>query len=515
MTKINLTLLTLVFSFWACRANDPVPGDQQNKPIEITIGKNLPVVVDKMIGNGVQWSAYPHADSPEASWGDAITHTKWDTLYQRLDRMKPSFMRIIDQANWRYYKGLDGRGVPVLSFDNPRTRTLFKLLDYCQSRNISVTIGEWGSPYTKHDLGDTVNIIETAGDPRWISMIGQWIEYLLKYKKYNCIKYYDFINEPNGYWASTEGNWAEWADGIRKLHAEFKSRGLNIEIAGPGSVPQYTVEKYRGIVNGDEWVKYSADSLNEYIGAYNTHVYPSFDHVWQNKVAALVNLPEDVAIAKRKNNQFFVGELGIKADQGSVREEQLKRIAADGFTGDDCNMFVYDYRYGIDFANAAIQCFKAGAGGVIAWDLDDAMHTQGDMGDRHKLKRWGFWNILGTELCNRPEDENIRPWFYTWSWFCRFMPPGSTLLDIVCQNNQIKAIASELNGAYSVFILNTGEDEVNCSIALPSSIQFNVFTYSRKSMATQQPDILSRTFTSNQYQSVLPPMSLTVLTSMK
>jgi len=72
-----------------------------------------------------------------------------------------------------------------------------------------------------------------------------------------------------------------------------------------------------------------------------------------------------------------------------------------------------------------------------------------------------------------------------------------------------------LNGAYSVFILNTGEDEVNCSIALPSSIQFNVFTYSRKSMATQQPDILSRTFTSNQYQSVLPPMSLTVLTSMK
>lgn len=61
---------------------------------------------------------------------------------------------------------------------------------------------------------------------------------------------------------------------------------------------------------------------------------------------------------------------------------------------------------------------------MAAWDLDDAMHTKGDTGDKTQMKRWGFWNILGTELHGNPADENIRPWYYAWSWLCRFMAGG-------------------------------------------------------------------------------------------
>ena len=51
-------------------------------------------------------------------------------------------------------------------------------------------------------------------------------------------------------------------------------------------------------------------------------------------------------------------------------------------------MDVYDYSYGVDMADVAIQIQNAGYSGSAAWDLDDAMHTKNDLGQKNKLKRW-------------------------------------------------------------------------------------------------------------------------------
>ena len=40
------------------------------------------------IGNGVQWSAYPHADTENAEWGKLMTDEKWQMVFDRLDYMK-------------------------------------------------------------------------------------------------------------------------------------------------------------------------------------------------------------------------------------------------------------------------------------------------------------------------------------------------------------------------------------------------------------------------------------------
>ena len=62
------------------------------------------------IGNGVEWSAYPHGDSPEAEWGYLMTDEKLQKVCSRLDYMKPRIVRLMDVAGWRYFKGVDTKG---------------------------------------------------------------------------------------------------------------------------------------------------------------------------------------------------------------------------------------------------------------------------------------------------------------------------------------------------------------------------------------------------------------------
>lgn len=43
------------------------------------------VISSNYIGNGVQWSAYPHADTENADWGKLMTDAKWEMNFKRLD----------------------------------------------------------------------------------------------------------------------------------------------------------------------------------------------------------------------------------------------------------------------------------------------------------------------------------------------------------------------------------------------------------------------------------------------
>ena len=56
-------------------------------------GKVIKVYTDQhisvnYIGNGVQWSAYPHADTENAEWGKLIRITSYNVCYTKLLRMR-------------------------------------------------------------------------------------------------------------------------------------------------------------------------------------------------------------------------------------------------------------------------------------------------------------------------------------------------------------------------------------------------------------------------------------------
>jgi len=411
------------------------------------------VINPGIIAAGVQWSAYPHADSENAEWGLLMTDEKWGRVYQRLDYIKPGIVRVMDQAGWRYFKGVDSNNNPVIDFGTDEVRALFKILDYCQKNNIAVIFGEWGAPAFWNEPGQ----ISRADDPRWIHMITRYLDFLVNKKGYSCIRYYNLVNEPNGNWASVNGDWEQWEKGVRMLADSIFSIGLKgkVGIAGPDAVANYDnpASQYKGL----EWVDQTMSRLDSQMAVYEVHAYPDGEFVRSGEFGRYYG-----AIAqkvRKTGKKFLLGELGLKYSGELYRKNRALAEADPNASADDSNMFVYDFFYGLDVADALIQAMGNNLEGAIAWDLDDAMHTNGDTGDKTQLKRWGMWNSLGTELCNNPSDENLRPWFYTWSLMCRYFPTGTaTFKTEVPEGCPIRIIAGKFKGKTSIALLNNSDE---------------------------------------------------------
>ncbi len=423
-------LITLIFGL-ACTPDHSIK----------VVADSNQIVSDPIIGAGVQWSAYPHADSETAEWGPLMTDEKWNEVYRRLDYIKPNIIRVMDQASWRYFTGLEKDGkTPVIDFTTQEVQSLYKVLDYCEKNNITVVFGEWGAP----GLWGVEGNIHKADDPRWIHMITEYLKHLILEKGYTCLKYYNLVNEPDGYWASTDGDWDQWKRGVKLLHQSLIENGLSdkIQIAGPDAIPGYYNSKSK--YNGEQWMVESVKQLNPILGCYDVHSYPSGKSVRSGEFSELYR--PLVQLADSVGKPFILGELGLKY-KGELEKKNRALGEADPYAGpDDSNMFVYDFFYGVDVADALIQSLNVGVDGIIAWDLDDAMHTVGDKGEKSQLKRWGMWNILGTEICNNPEDEKIRPWFYPWSLMSRYFPAGSQIIKTTQPSQEGLRIVSGVNG---------------------------------------------------------------------
>ena len=463
---------------------------------ETIVFSDRDVVSPYFTGAGVQWSAYPHADSDGSDWGLLMTEEKWDELYERVDYLKPRFMRVMDQANWRYFQGLDKNGRPVLDFENQETHALYKILDFCQERGIIVMIGEWGVPGHKHDIGDPSVYLDGVDDPRWYDMIGQWLDYLLNVKGYDCIRYYDIINEPNGSWSCVEGNFEEWCTAVRNLHAELVKRNLDdrIGICGPGSVPNADTKKYRDRWRGYEWLQLAGKEVGDMLTAYNTHAYYPHLAVRAGNAAEYMHFATDIPVAHDSGKPFFLGEIGLKAvkDGGEFAAEHERLRKLDEYASQDSNMYIYQYFYGLDMVSAAIQSFNAGVDAVAAWDVDDAMHTKNDCGDIHQLKKWGFWNILGTELMNDPAEEEIRPWYWAWSWLGRYLLPGSGILELPELSSEgCQVLVAKLpDGGYTVFSVNTSDKDADIRLVCRDDVapvKMNGLVYNEKYAGNERP----------------------------
>lgn len=513
------TLLGIALSAVIGACSTPKAGE------EITFSRE-DIVSPYFLGAGVQWSAYPHADTEDSEWGFLMTEDKWNELYRRMDYLKPHFMRVMDQANWRYFKGLDAKGKPVLDFENPQTYALFKILDYCQTRGIVVMIGEWGVPGHCHDKDNPLVHLDGVDDRRWYDMIGAWIDYLLNVKKYDCIKYYDIINEPNGSWSCVGGNFDEWSVAARNMHAEFVRRGLDdkIGICGPGSVPNANVPAYKAVWPGNKWVELAKESIGDIMAAYNTHAYYPHMAVRDGKAAEYMFFAKDVEIAHSSGKPFFLGEIGLKAtkDGGAFAEEHERLRRIDGSASTDSNMYIYKYFYGLDMASAAIQSINAGVDAFAAWDVDDAMHTKDDLGELDRIKKWGFWNILGTEILNKPEEENIRPWYWAWSWLGRYLPPDSHVLrlpDIQTEGCEI-LVAETPDGDYSIYLVNTSDKDASFSFGsndVKGVKKMNKAVYNEKYAGNNPPVLIDRTVKadfSKGLDVMLPAKTFMVLTTM-
>ncbi|RTY86234.1 cellulase family glycosylhydrolase [Flavobacterium sp. RSP15] len=432
--------------------------NSQNTHPQVLIQSNK-VISNEFIGIGFEFSAYPHADAENAEWGKLMTDEKWEEVFERVSFIKPKIVRVIDQANWRYLKGFDNKGNPLIDFESEQMQALYKLLDYCQENKIIVILGEWGQPYKVHDTHlNLQNSFTGANDPKWINLIIKNLKHLILDKKYTCIKYYNLVNEPNGYWATTDGDWDQWKQGASMLNLAIKNAGLatNVALIGPDSTPYDNPKsKYKGL----DWARQAVLQIPDLISAYDVHDYPSKESIrvgeFQKTYTNLIKYADSL-----ERKPFILGELGITGPSSS------KKNIGDKYSSKDSQLSVYDYDYGVDMADALIQSLNSGFDAVIAWDLDDAMHTLDDKGDKFQLKRWGMFNILGEELTGKKEDSDLRPWFYTWSIICRYFEKDMKIVKIENLNiEKVRAAAGiSPSGDITIAIVNNSNKDANFNL---------------------------------------------------
>lgn len=424
------------------------------------------IVSQDYVGNGVQWDPY------QLDYGHGrleLSDADIAKLYSRLDFMRPGVVRMMINAS----SLVAPDGTPDFK---KYYGDLKPLLYYCQSRNIYVVFGDWG--------GSVVNRRTKQIHKKNIRNIIAFVRYLLEEKGMDCIRYFNFVNEPNGYWSSTDGDFSLWAKGMKETYAEMERQGIasKIRLIGPDAAIWTKDETW--------WVERSASELGDMIGLYDIHTYPSKYTVSTNQYYDIIKAYRDCVPA---GNKIIMGEIGLKyvaPEDKNLNDLNLSRAKSARYASlDDSQMSVYDFSYGIDMADALIQTMRAGYSGTVAWMLDDAMHGN-ERPD--KLKIWGFWNIFGDEFFG-PEQEKVRPWFYAWSMLCRAIPSGCDILFSESESPlSIKCAYVHKNGKYSIILLNITDRAIDvCLKGAPSHSDKGVktMTYSENALSDIETEL--------------------------
>jgi hypothetical protein len=435
--------------------------------VQITVDTSSALCTN-FLGFGVQWSPYP--------WFD-ITDAAWEKCFQRLNYMRVPIIRLMTRS-YTFCDGFDAQGQPIYAWENNRMKKTYRLLDYCKAHQVKVILGEWDHPSSKEDRPDLATdklqqygMIES--DPRWHRIICDLLDHLYG-KGYTCIQYYNLLNEPNSK-SSGCADFGRWKTAATALNAEFRKRGLSkrIQLVGP-DVTFLPRDGY--------WMQLAVQQCPKEIGAYDFHYYAPAADVESGYLEKFCWLHQDYVNRydpHGKSKPFFMGEAGLTG--GPVQPQG----------GSDSQPHIYEHNYGVWMADYNVQCARAGMAGTIAWDLDDAMHINKDK-DTHwpdvtktLFKKWGFWNSLAEEI-GRPEDANLRPWFFSWSLMSRSFPPGChTVKTSETHVPGLRTLAATIGDDFSLALVNDADTSQELHVTVPASgkvaqlMQFNYFANDR------------------------------------
>ncbi len=396
----------------------------------ITLDTNK-IISDNYIGNGAQWDPYDIAIDPN---GHKISAEDWRLVCDRLDFMRIRFIRMMVNSPLFYSDG---------KLNATYREHLKPLLDYCESRKVVVMFGDWGgNGLIKEDLsGYNIEVVRSN-----VALLKALVD-----EGYSCIKYYNLINEPNGNWSVTNTKYDLWRNTIEALHTEAQRAKIldKVQIVAPDAA----IWNAKPI---KEWITPVVETMDDKVGLYDIHTYPTKSEVNNGAYGEVLKRYRS---AIPKDKQIVMGEIGFKyhkkRDSLLFKQnlQRAKRIYTYA-TPQDSQTFVFDHFYGTDMADALIQTLNAGFSGSIIWMLDDAMHRLPT-----GLKVWGFWNILGSEMLNKPETEQVRPFYYAWSLLTRYMPTGSTIYSAEVEGVEgVRATITSYNGSYMIAIVNTTKE---------------------------------------------------------
>ena len=451
------------------------------------------VLQSSYLGNGVEWDPYDEAPG----WGVEVSDADWKKLTARMDFLRPGFIRcMIGGQNLYYDHG---------TYDRERNaEPLLKLLAYCQERGIEVLFGEFNPPDKS-----------LKADPAWVKMSVDYLDWLVQEKGFDCIRHFIIFNEPDGDWATPEGDYAFWKSMMERFHQEMALHpGLldKVSLAGPDVVVEY--RNPASAYDAPGWVAQTAADLDSLVGLYDIHAYPGQQQV---RSGAFADLLQEYRIPEGK--RLVLGEAGYKywrEEDAALQAENDRRAAASPYTqGTDSQMLCGDFFYGLDLSVLAMDVMNGGVSGMAVWMLDDALHAGGD--SPRNLKVWGFWNILGEELFGDPSLETPKPSFYGWALMSRFFPAGCDILRVEAPPMEgLRMAAAVLDGRHTLAVVNFSDTDRNLEVHLPLSgaVRYEYVEGACPADADGLPVPVSTGIGGKRHEVAVPAQSLVLLTDM-
>lgn len=451
------------------------------------------VLQSSYLGNGVEWDPYDEAPG----WGVEVSDADWKKLTARMDFLRPGFIRcMIGGQNLYYDHG---------TYDRERNaEPLLKLLAYCQERGIEVLFGEFNPPDKS-----------LKADPGWVKMSVDYLDWLVQEKGFDCIRHFIIFNEPDGDWATPEGDYAFWKSMMERFHQEMALHpGLldKVSLAGPDVVVEY--RNPASAYDAPGWVAQTAADLDSLVGLYDIHAYPGQQQV---RSGAFADLLLEYRIPEGK--RLVLGEAGYKywrEEDAALQAENDRRAAASPYTqGTDSQMLCGDFFYGLDLSVLAMDVMNGGVSGMAVWMLDDALHAGGD--SPRNLKVWGFWNILGEELFGDPFLETPKPSFYGWALMSRFFPAGCDILRVEAPPAEgLRMAAAVLDGRHTLAVVNFSDTDRNLEVHLPLSgaVRYEYVEGACPADADGMPVPVSTGIGGKRHEVAVPAQSLVLLTDM-
>lgn len=451
------------------------------------------VLQSSYLGNGVEWDPYDEAPG----WGVEVSDADWKKLTARMDFLRPGFIRcMIGGQNLYYDHG---------TYDRERNaEPLLKLLAYCQERGIEVLFGEFNPPDKS-----------LKADPGWVKMSVDYLDWLVQEKGFDCIRHFIIFNEPDGDWATPEGDYAFLKSMMGRFHQEMALHpGLldKVSLAGPDVVVEY--RNPASAYDAPGWVAQTAADLDSLVGLYDIHAYPGQQQV---RSGAFADLLQEYRIPEGK--RLVLGEAGYKywrEEDAALQAENDRRAAASPYTqGTDSQMLCGDFFYGLDLSVLAMDVMNGGVSGMAVWMLDDALHAGGD--SPRNLKVWGFWNILGEELFGDPSLETPKPSFYGWALMSRFFPAGCDILRVEAPPAEgLRMAAAVLDGRHTLAVVNFSDTDRNLEVHLPLSgaVRYEYVEGVCPADADGMPVPVSTGIGGKRHEVAVPAQSLVLLTDM-
>ncbi|GAB1642107.1 hypothetical protein KRMM14A1259_25300 [Krasilnikovia sp. MM14-A1259] len=135
--------------------------------------------------------------------------------------------------------------------------------------------------------------------------------------------------------------------------------------------------------------------------------------------------------------------------------------------GQDPFVFATEYDQGIRMADLAVQETRAGLDGAAAWCLDGYDNDT----------KCGMWDHRDND-----NDYKLRPWFYTWSLLCRYLPAHSIMYAPAPQDNgTTRELDAKLpNGGWTFVLVNRDKtNSAQFTVTEPTGhLQMNKYVYS-------------------------------------